>query len=196
LQLHPEIVAERPRPGLTGVKPAARPRTTLEIAGDCPGASAKERFMSNLTRIDPVQDIARAFESFPFRDMETSVGWPRFRSWLAQFPTEPTIKLDVTEDDKAYHVKAELPGVKKEDIAVDVEGNQVAISAEVKRDTEGKTEDVVYTERYYGKQSRSFTLAHEIDRKAAKAKFADGVLELMLPKKSNGSGSAPRIEIQ
>jgi HSP20 family protein len=152
--------------------------------------------MSNLTRIDPVQDIARAFEAFPFRDMESSVGWPRFRRWLAQLPAEPAIKLDVAEDDKAYRVKAELPGVKKEDIAVDVNGNEVTISAEVKRDKEEKKEDVVYTERYYGKQFRTFTLAHEIDRKATKARFADGVLELTLPKTGAGSASAPRIEIQ
>jgi HSP20 family protein len=149
--------------------------------------------MSNIIRTDPVQDFARAFE--PFREFETAFGWPKFRRWLSELPAEPTIKIDVTEDEKAYHVKAELPGVKKEDIAVDIDGNQVSVTAETRREKEEKKgETVVHSERYYGKQFRSFTLSREIDRKTAVAKFADGVLELTLPK--NGAPPTQRLAIQ
>ncbi|HXZ49456.1 MAG TPA: Hsp20/alpha crystallin family protein [Usitatibacter sp.] len=149
--------------------------------------------MANITtRNDPYQEIAR-FD--PFRDFESFFGLPRLRRWLTEVPTEPTIKLDVTEDDKAFHVKAEMPGVKKEDINVEIEGNQVSLTAEVKRETEEKKgETVVHSERYYGKQYRSFTLGKEIDRKKAEAKFENGVLELTLPK--DGGTTTQRIAVQ
>lgn len=148
--------------------------------------------MANITRNDPVMDLARAFE--PFRDFEGPFAWPRFRHWLRELPGEPTIKLDVTEDDKAYHVRAELPGVKKDDIAVDIDGNQVSLTATVKREKDEKKENIVHSERFYGRQYRSFTLGQEIDSKAAQAKFADGVLDLTLPKSS--TTSAQRVTIQ
>ena len=146
--------------------------------------------MANITKFDPFNELFR-FE--PFREVEPF--FPKRLRRMFEDMGEPTIKLDVSEDDKAYHVKAELPGVKKEDIAVEVEGNQVSLSAEVKREKEEKKDEkVVHSERYYGKQFRSFTLSREIDRKTAVAKFADGVLELTLPK--NGAPPAQRLPIQ
>jgi HSP20 family protein len=144
--------------------------------------------MTNITRFDPFQQIAR-FE--PFRELEGFATWPRsLRRLFEEMPTEPGIKIDVTEDDKAYKVKADLPGVKKEDIVVEVEGNMVSITAEVKREKEEKKDEkVVHTERYFGSQFRSFTLGQEIDRNKVEAKFADGVLELTLPK---AGGTTPQ----
>lgn len=149
--------------------------------------------MSNIIRTDPFHELAR-FD--PFRSGGFLAGWPRLaRRWLDEMPMEPTIKLDVTEDDKAYHVKADLPGVAKDDIKVEIEGNQVSLSAEVKRDKEEKKgEAVVYTERYVGQQFRSFTLEHEIDRAKAEAKFTDGVLDLTLPKTT--ASPSRRIAVQ
>jgi len=112
-----------------------------------------------------------------------------FRGFLMQpvrFEGQPEvqIKMDVTEDDKAYKVHADLPGVKKEDIQVNIDGNQVSISAEVKNEKEVKEgEKLLRSERYYGSVSRAFTLAQEVDENAAQAKYQDGVLELTLPKK-------------
>lgn len=95
------------------------------------------------------------------------------------------IKLDVSEDDGAYTVKAEIPGVKKENIEVSVQGNQVAISAEVKREQEEKKgKRVVRSERYYGSVYRAFTLDNEVDDAKAEATCVDGVLTLRLPKKA------------
>jgi HSP20 family protein len=84
--------------------------------------------------------------------------------------------------------------VKKEDIDVQVDGNQVCLSATVKRETEEKKESLVHSERYYGRQFRSFTLGQDIDAKAVEAKFADGLLDLTLPK--SAVTSAKKITIQ
>lgn len=97
----------------------------------------------------------------------------------------PRIKIDVTESNGAYVVRADIPGVKKEDITVDIEGNVVSISAEVRKEKEEKQGTrVIRSERYVGSMSRSFSLAHDVDDKAAQAKYSDGVLELALPRKS------------
>lgn len=109
-------------------------------------------------------------------------------------PMRVQAKMDITENDKAYVVHAEMPGVKKEDIHVSIDGNQVSIAAEVKREKEAKEgEKVLRSERYYGKVYRSFTVGQDIDDAAAQAKYADGVLELTLPKKE--TAKAKRLEI-
>ena len=108
---------------------------------------------------------------------------------------ELKLKVDVKEDEKAYTVHAEIPGVKKEDIQVEVNGDQVSLRAEVKREKEEKKDEkVVRCERYYGKQYRSFTLGSDIDSAKAEAKYQDGVLELKLPKKANGSSKELKVQ--
>ena len=105
------------------------------------------------------------------------------------------VRIDVTENDKGYVVKAEVPGVKKEDIHVTIEGNQVSISAEVKRETEEKEGDrVLHTERYFGSVYRSFTRPTELDESSSEAKYDGGVLELKLAKKPAIAGK--RLSIQ
>ena len=128
--------------------------------------------MNHLTRIDPFDDL---FRGFFVRQVE-----------LGNNPAQPpAIKMDVKEEGDAYKVHAELPGVKKEDIHVTIDGNQVSISAEVKQEKEVKEGDrVLRAERYFGKVSRSFQLAQDIDDGKAGARFTDGVLELTLPKRA------------
>jgi HSP20 family protein len=140
--------------------------------------------MANITRFSPFDetfdDLLRGFFVRPV----TFEGQPQLQ-----------LKMDVTENDQGYTVHAEMPGVKKEDIRVSIDGNQVSISAEVKRSAEQKDgERVLKSERYYGKMARAFTLASEIDAGGAQAKFTDGVLELTLPKKA--AASAKQISIQ
>ena len=149
--------------------------------------------MANITRFDPLND----FVSFtPFHKFEDYFRVPRMRSLVRDLPAEPEMKMDVSEDDKAYYVKAEVPGIKKEDIHVAVEDNQVSITAEVKKETEEKKgETVLRSERYYGMQSRSFTLLHDVDQSKAEAKCQDGILKLTLPKKSNG-GAAKELAVK
>jgi HSP20 family protein len=106
-----------------------------------------------------------------------------------------SIKLDVAEKDNAYVVRAEIPGVSKDDIQVSIEGNQVTIGAEVKRENEKKDgERVLHTERYVGSTFRSFTLPSEIDEAASNAKYENGVLELTLVKKPANAGKKLTIQ--
>lgn len=131
--------------------------------------------MANITRYDPFNELVDdLFKGFFVRPMafEGRAEWPR-------------MKVEVAEKNGAYIVTAELPGVRKEDIDVAIDGAQVTLSAEVKREKEvSKDERVLHTERTFGKVSRSFALPQELDEAKAEAKFRDGVLELTLPKKA------------
>ncbi|MBU3736811.1 MAG: Hsp20/alpha crystallin family protein [Methylobacterium sp.] len=136
--------------------------------------------MANMTRFDPFQ--ISTIDPFD----EVFKGF--FRPVRAEGSTGVQIRMDVREDDNGYTVHAEIPGVKKEDIHVTIDGSQVSISAETRQEQEVKEgEKVLRSERYYGKVSRSFSLASEIDEAAAQAKYSDGVLELSLPKKTAAS---------
>lgn len=147
--------------------------------------------MANLMRYDPFNDIAR-FD--PFRDIEDLMRDYRLVPAWRGADAAPPIRIEVTESDQAYALKAEIPGVKKEDIKVAIDGHQVTLSAEIKRESETKEQNMLRSERYYGQQSRSFTLPQEVDDAQAVAKYHDGILELTLPKKP---GTAPKqLQIQ
>ena len=104
-------------------------------------------------------------------------------------------RVEITEKDNAYVLRGDLPGVKKEDINVSVDGDTVAITAEVKTEKDVKDgERVLRSERYYGKLYRAFTLGQAVEEGNVQAKYADGVLELTLPKKA--AAQAKRITIQ
>ena len=140
--------------------------------------------MANLTHWNPFKSLSR----FPGADIENylrNFGPP---SIWANFETNtPDIRLDVNEDDKTFRVKAEIPGVDKKDIDVSIDGNQVSISAEVKRESKKKDgEKEVYSERYFGQVYRAFSLPADVDSAQAEARYENGVLSLTLPKISNG----------
>ncbi|HZR02043.1 MAG TPA: Hsp20/alpha crystallin family protein [Burkholderiales bacterium] len=142
--------------------------------------------MANITRWDPFEDIDDLFRGFLLRPMR--VESPEAAQGMR-------IRMDVKEDDKAFYVHAEMPGVKKDDIQVSIDGNQVSIGAEVKRESEEKQgEKVLRSERYYGKLFRTFALAQDVDQENASAKFDNGVLELTLPKRA--AASQRRLAIQ
>jgi HSP20 family protein len=110
-------------------------------------------------------------------------------------PLPQQIRLDVKEHDGAFEVQAEIPGVRKEDIHVDIDGNILRLEAEVKQ--EDRQEDqgrVMRSERYYGSVSRSVQLPAEIDEAGAKARYENGVLALTLPKKAAGPRQRVRID--
>ena len=147
--------------------------------------------MVNIARFDPRYLLA----SDPFRDVESIFAPKGLRAWSRDMPDVPEIRMDVREDNGVYRVKADIPGVRKEDIHVDIDGNVVSISSEMTREKEErKDENVLCSERYYGRQSRSFTLRHDIDEAKAEAKYQDGVLELVLPVKSTGAARALTIK--
>jgi len=99
--------------------------------------------------------------------------------------TGNAIRIDVSETDTAFLVRAEIPGVRKDDIQVTIDGGEVTIGAEVKRGGEVREgERVLRSERYEGALYRSFAFASEIDETASEAKYENGVLELKLAKKT------------
>lgn len=142
--------------------------------------------MSNLrlfdpTLNDPVESMFRRFMA-PLR--------------LDRHLDELDIRVDVTEKDGIFKVRADLPGVKKEDINVRIDGNLVQIEAQTQEEKEVKGEGgkVLRSERYCGTVSRSFTLTQEVDDAKASAKYENGVLTLELPKKA--SSASKRLAIQ
>jgi HSP20 family protein len=134
--------------------------------------------MANITRYDPFNDLDDLFKGLFVRPM-------RFDLDVAP---QMRMKIDVSKTEDAYTVKAEIPGVNKDDIQVSIDGNEVTISGEIKKESEEKKgEEVLRSERYYGKVSRSFTLPHDVDEAKVVAKYADGVLKLTLPMKSKSA---------
>ena len=105
------------------------------------------------------------------------------------------IRVDIKENENAYSVQAEIPGVSKEDIHVSLDGGMVTLSAEIRQqDSQASNDQVLRSERYYGAVSRSFQLPQEIDIGNAKARYDNGVLMLSLPKKAQASSSRLAIE--
>jgi HSP20 family protein len=132
--------------------------------------------MLNITRFNPLED---AFDNL-FRGLPVWLPNPEPR---AAAPVQ--FRMDVRENDKEYLVLADLPGVKKEDISITINGNEVAVSAEVKHEKVVKDgESLLRAERYYGTIQRAFSLGQEVDEATAQARYNDGVLELTLPKKT------------
>ncbi|HEX8987506.1 MAG TPA: Hsp20/alpha crystallin family protein [Rhodocyclaceae bacterium] len=141
--------------------------------------------MANITRMSPF----RAMERFsPFEELERMLEGMRMRP-LAGAAGFGDVRLEVSEDDKCYTVKAEMPGVAKDDIKVSIDNNQVTISAEVKQEQKtGESHNMLCAERFYGQMFRGFTLESAVDDAKADAKYENGILTLTLPKKA-GAGS-------
>jgi HSP20 family protein len=142
--------------------------------------------MSNLTRYDPFNELVDDFfKGFLVKPL----------AYETREAVAPRMKVDVAEKNGAYLVTAELPGVKKEDIHISVDGAQVTLEAEIKREREAtQDERMLHVERAYGKAVRSFSLPQELDEAKVEAKFHDGVLELTLPKKA--AAARKQITIQ
>jgi HSP20 family protein len=105
------------------------------------------------------------------------------------------IRVDVKETPDAYTLQAEVPGVSKDDIQVNVDGKLVTLRAEIKQqDSQTEGGKLLRSERYYGAVSRSFQLPVDVDNSAAKAKYENGVLQLTLPKKSPATAQRLTIE--
>ena len=111
-------------------------------------------------------------------------------------PAQPApIRLDVKETAESYVVFAEIPGAKKQDITVEIEGNEVTLGAETRLGAEAREgEKWLRVERTQGKSARRFALPQELDEARAEARFSDGVLELTLPKKQ--ALAARKISVQ
>lgn len=141
--------------------------------------------MNDLRTLDP-------FSIDPFED----TFWALMRPWRFEASDMvPRIELGVSESDGPYAIRAGIPGVRKEDIDVRVDGHTVSISAEVRTEKEEKKGSrLLRQERQQGYASRSFTLSCPVDDTRAEANFQDGVLELKLPKKTASSNKRLAIK--
>jgi HSP20 family protein len=157
--------------------------------------------MNTLVRLNKRLDPSAALFSSHLDDLLS--GFLRPVPGEARSAVAP-IKIDVSEDAAAYRVSAVIPGAKKEDIHIEVDQKEVSIVAEIKRaanetsvgdqDATKSTVQLLHSERYYGKTSRLFSVAQDIDEAAVEARYADGVLSLVLPKKA--PVSAKRVTVQ
>lgn len=142
----------------------------------------------HLTRFSPFGDLARLD---PFRDME------RFFEELDRQPDQArSMRMDVSETEQAYHVRAEMPGFDKQDINVAIDGHTVTIRAkhDEQKPLPQQSGTMMRSERFHGEQYRSFTLPTEVDDQQATATCKDGILELTLPKKNGGHGRQLQIQ--
>ena len=141
--------------------------------------------MNALTRLDRIEDFMPEF----FRRLSR----PLTLSEPVPVPAE--IRIDVSESEREYQVRAEIPGAKKDDIRVSVDGNFVSISAEIRKEKEEKSAGrTLVRESYYGSASRGFSLPYEIDSKAVVARLEDGILKLTLPKLQGTAAHAITIQ--
>ncbi|WP_330659686.1 Hsp20/alpha crystallin family protein [Caproiciproducens faecalis] len=106
-----------------------------------------------------------------------------------------SFRTDVIDNGDKYLLKAELPGFKKEDIKIDIEGDRLTVSAEHKDETEEKNDNYIRRERRYGSFSRSFDISN-IKCNEISAEYKDGILELSMPKLESVVPESRRIEIQ
>lgn len=128
----------------------------------------------------PASSVGNARDPFSLMDS-------LFSDWLSARPTASLVssaRIEVSERNGSYEVRAELPGATKDDIAVEIEGARVSVSAKTNSRSEKKDgAKVIYTERSHESYARSFELPQAVDSTAAVAKFENGVLTLTLPKK-------------
>ena len=139
--------------------------------------------MSSIIRREPFGSL---FDQV-FSDYFTR-GWP-LASRSDDAPGAALARMDIVDKGDKYTVTVDLPGVKKEDIRVTVEGSRVAIAAESKSESETKNGDkVLYTERRAASYARAFELPVEVTEENADATFENGVLRLTLPKRAHVAG--------
>lgn len=143
----------------------------------------------NITRWEPFREIEDMFRQYsPFftralrRNGEDGVGW--------------TPAADITETDKEYLIKAELPEVKKEDVKVTLDNGALTISGERRQEKEQKEENEIRVERFYGTFSRTFALPDNIDPKGIRAETKDGVLRVHIPKTEVSTSKPVMIEVK
>jgi HSP20 family protein len=140
--------------------------------------------MNALTRLERIDNL------FP----EMMRRWARPLQMLDDVAVPSDIRVDISENDKEYLVSAEMPGAKKEDIRVSIDGNYVSIAAEINKEQEEKHGRTLVKETYHGGVSRGFTLGSDVDEKTAVAKLDDGVLRLTLPKRQGSASRVLKIE--
>jgi HSP20 family protein len=149
----------------------------------------------SVTELTPFEEAERRFES-AFRRPFSLIG----HRWLPQYRTmemeEVSPSMDIFEEDGNVVVKAELPGMKKEDIEVTVTDHTMRISGEKKREEKIEKKDYYWEERSYGSFARSFQLPSEVQTDKVEAKFKDGILEVKIPKTEEAKSREKKVKVE
>lgn len=136
-----------------------------------------------MTSVQVRREPFSAFDEF-FNDVFARAGVPLVARG-SELPSAVRARMDVIDKGASYEVHVDLPGVKKDDINVTIEGPRVSIAAETKTERETKNgERVIHSERYQANYARSFELPSEVTEDGAQAAFENGVLKLTLPKRA------------
>ena len=160
------------------------------------GKESKEIAKTEPARaLSPFEEMERRFEDLfrrPFSLMEPS-WWPRLRMPEME---EVSPKVDIFEEGDNFVVKAEIPGLKKEEIEVNLTGDMITISGEKKKEEKVEKKDYYRLERSYGSFTRSFRLPKEVQTDKAKATFKDGVLEVKVPKTEEAKKKEKKVPVE
>jgi HSP20 family protein len=140
---------------------------------------------------DLQREVDRVFENF-----WSGFGTPSLLHDNGTLAAGLEVKVDAAEDDKAYHVTAELPGLSEKDVEVTFADNTLTLSGEKKSESEVKEKDYHRRERTFGSFRRSFTLPAEVDEEKISAAFKNGVMTIELPKSKSAQKKAKKITIQ
>lgn len=140
---------------------------------------------------EPLREIEDMFDRYT-----KAMGWPSIRGQELVTTGDWSPRVDITETDAEFIVKAEIPEVKKEDVKVTVENGVLTIQGERKQEKEEKGKRFHRVERYYGTFVRSFTLPDNVDGAKIKATFKDGMLNLQLPKTAESKPKAIEVKVE
>ena len=140
----------------------------------------KLRSKEPVTRyLSPINQIMRDFDGF-FRDFDRLMH--PLREPLGTLTNEWEAGFELKETDKAYLMSFDLPGVKKEDLHLEIAGDRLTVSAERKAEDEVKDSTYYFTRKSYGKFEKSFKLPEDVNKDSIEGNFENGVLELFVPK--------------
>lgn len=155
--------------------------------------------MANGTGLAPAKTFRNLLTAEPFQQMLNRFFEETFRPLLGEEPVSLAAWIpscDIYETENEIVVKAEVPGIKKENLKVSVHDNVLTLSGERKFEEEVKKENFLRVERGYGSFTRSFTLPPNIDSSKINAEFKDGVLELKLPKAEESKQKSVEIKVK
>jgi len=141
----------------------------------------------------PFEEIDRLFDEFRRRPFSI------FGSLMPRLRAEAEVispAVDIYEEGDHLVVKAELPGINKEDIDVKITDDYITISGEKKQEEKVEQKDYYRYERSYGSFSRTFTLPVDVDIDKAQAKFENGVLEIKIPKTEEAKTKERKLQIE
>lgn len=145
----------------------------------------------NITKWEPMREMENMFDRY-----SRSMGLPTSGVQELLTTADWAPRVDICETDNAYSINAEIPGIHREDVRVNIEDGVLSIQGERKEEKEEKGKRFHRIERSYGSFYRSFTLPENIDKSKIKASFHDGLLDLQIPKTKAVSSKAIEVKVE